>query len=73
MKIAADCAISLAGETITGFGIMEKRNIASRATGEASAFLIKSVTLVRPDLIRDSRLKFIANPAIGIKHEELIV
>ncbi|MFW6457572.1 MAG: 4-phosphoerythronate dehydrogenase, partial [Planctomycetota bacterium] len=71
MKIVADENIRYVEEAFEGLGDVETmpgRQISSEHVVDAELLLVRSVTLVGPDLLEGSNVQFVGTATIGVDH-----
>ena len=74
MKIVADENIPLLREFFAGFGTLTTcpgRGLSPADVADADVLLVRSVTRVGPELLRDSRVRFVGTATIGTDHLDL--
>ncbi len=71
MNIVVDENIAFAKEAFSGFGeviLMHGREITNSALRDADALVVRSITEVNEDLLRDTPVKFVGTATIGTDH-----
>jgi len=74
MKLVVDENIVFAKEAFEGIGdlvLMNGRSIRKKEVGDADVLIIRSITRVDKELLKDSKVKFIGTATIGTDHIDL--
>ncbi len=74
MKLLVDENISHASEAFSGFGsvsLMHGRKISNSALKDKDALIVRSITKVNEELLKDTPVKFVGTATIGTDHIDL--